>query len=100
MAPKTDEQQKESSTITYRINTGLMWVIVMQMFAMVWWVATYTAKADERLKVLEGQQIVLKDLPERLARQEQQLMTTNETLKDIRDDIRNGSRTSRFNGGR
>jgi len=76
------------STLTYRISTGLLWVIVIQMFGIVWWIASYTAKADERLKVLEEQQTVLSLLPERLARQEQQMSVTNQTLRDIRDDLR------------
>jgi uncharacterized coiled-coil protein SlyX len=88
----------EGATVTYHINTALMWVIVMQMFAAVWWIANYTAKADERLKVLESQQQVMKDLPERLARQEQQLATTNETLKDIRDEFRAALKNSKDNG--
>lgn len=87
MAARPSEKSDDSA-ITYRINTGLMWVIVMQMFAIVWWVGTYTAKADERLKVLESQQTVLKDIPERLARQEEQLALTNQTLRDIRDELR------------
>jgi len=88
MANRLSGAKPEEPTITYRINTGLMWVIVMQMFAIVWWVGTYTAKADQRLTVLENQQGVLKGLPERLARQEQQLTTTNDTLKDIRYELR------------
>lgn len=86
MAARADKS--EEPTITYRINTGLMWVIVMQMFAIVWWVGTYTAKADERLRVLESQQSVLKNIPERLARQEEQLTVTNQMLRDIRDELR------------
>lgn len=86
MAAKLSEDKDD--TLTYRINTGLMWVIVMQMFVIVWWAGTYTAKADERLKVLESQVAVMKDLPERLARQEEQLAITNQTLRDIRDELR------------
>lgn len=93
-----ERRNTEQTLTTYKINTGLMFVIVMQMFGMVWWVANYTAKADERLKVLESQQQATKDVPEQLAILKQQLINISETQKDIRDDFRTGSRTMRYQG--
>lgn len=90
----SDTNDEDQSTLTYRINTGLMWVIVIQMCAIVWWTGTYTAKADERLSALENQLSALKNLPERLARQEEQMAIANQTLRDIREELRDRRRSA------
>lgn len=79
-----EEVATEHWTVDKKIPLALIFAIMLQTIAGVWWAATTTA----RLSVVELSQSRSQDLTERVIRLEVGQQTQTELLKDIRDELK------------
>ena len=82
-----DEDKKEAKN-RRKFPLAIFLGILIQSISAIWWAATFSATTENRLNSVETRQRSLDQLPERMARQEAQLESTNALLRDIRDDLR------------
>ena len=66
----------------------LIVAFITQTLVGVWWVSTFAAKTETKIEAMEMRQIGFSQLPERMARQEVQLTSILDTLKDVKNDLR------------
>lgn len=71
--------------------------IIIQTATWVWWTATFSAETRARLSYLEHAAAEASKLPERMARQEALMESSNEILREIRDSISKRQRNERGN---
>lgn len=79
-----DDVATEHWTVDKKIPLALIFAILLQTIAGVWWAATTTA----RLSVVESSTLKAQDLTERVIRLEVGQQTQTELLKDIRDELK------------
>lgn len=75
-------------TLDRHVPITMLIALLSQAVFSLWWIASFSAKTDLRIEMLEKQTSSLNQLPQRMSSLEAQLSATNQILRDIRDDIR------------
>lgn len=88
-----DEEQRRQWHIDRTIPLAIVVTIIAQTLIGTWWMSSFAALTTNRLENIEARQKITDAIPERMARQESQIDAAVVMLKDIKNDVRDLSKS-------
>lgn len=84
----SEQDQRRKWQIDRTIPLAIVGTIILQTVGGIVWMSTFAERTTNKIENLEVQQKVLNALPERMVKQESQLESAVVMLKDIKNDVR------------